>query len=44
MGGVGASYDEPNFNRGGYGATPGGYDNEKRPFNYEEGGVYNLNR
>lgn len=46
MGGVGASYDEPNYNRGGgpggYGATPS-YDNEKRPFNYEEGG-YNLNR
>jgi hypothetical protein len=39
MGGVGASYDEPNFNRGGYGATPsGGYENDKRPFNYEENG------
>jgi hypothetical protein len=45
MGGVGASYDEPNFNRGGYGATPsGGYENDKRPFNYEENGSYNLNR
>ncbi len=48
MGGVGASYDDPSFTRGGqgYGATPsGGYDNDKRPFNYEENGSgYNLNR
>ena len=48
MGGVTATYDEPNYNRGGYGATPsGGYENEKRPFNYEEGGGisgYNMNR
>ena len=45
MGGVGASYDDPNFGRGGYGATPS-YDNDKRPFNYEDGGAggYNLNR
>ena len=43
MGGVGASYDEPNFNpRGGYGATPG-YENEKRPFNYEENTGNNNN-
>jgi hypothetical protein len=48
MGGVTASYDEPNYSRGGFGATPsGGYENEKRPFNYEEGGGisgYNMNR
>ena len=39
MGGVTASYDEPNYNRGGYDVTTsGGYENEKSPFNYEEGG------
>lgn len=48
MGGVGGSYDDPNFGRGGmggYGATPS-YDNDKRPFNYDDGGNsgYNLNR
>jgi hypothetical protein len=47
MGGVGMSYDDPNFTKvgQGYGATPGsGYDNDKKPFNYEESGGYNLNR
>lgn len=41
----GEGYEEQGFNRGkGYGATPGGYEMDKRPFNYDDGGGYNANR